>query len=718
MVSIRRSFEAYVDDMNIITVLIPAEQKEIIKPPFRLETETTDFPLAVREEYRLEATYKYVCVSDRPVTFGKIHAVRASSGDKTDLQIGAVIRMDTFDDSFYYDGELGAVYTADYTEFKVWAPAATSAAVKLSHPNKRGRIFQMIRMDKGVYTVTVNGDLHGYEYVFCICNNSVWAETVDPYAKAVTVNGEKGVVLRPDQMKWADKLKPFSNPVDAVIYEMHIRDFSIHENSGMKNKGKYLALTETDTQTTNGCSSGLAYIKELGITHVELLPVNDFAGVNEEKPLDAYNWGYNPLHFFAPEGSYASNPHDPQTRKTELKQMIKTLHQHGLRVILDVVFNHVYERENSPFEKTVPGYFFRHDEFGMPSNGTGVGNDIASERRMARKFIADCVIYWIEEYDADGFRFDLLGILDIDTVLYMKEKATAVKPGILLFGEGWDLATPLPHEQKATLANATKMPGIGFFNDMFRDAVKGNTFHLTAAGFALGSGEAAGNVMHGIAGSSGWKALAPIVPEPSQSINYVESHDNHTFWDKMGFVLSQETDSRKRSRQRLAAAIILLAQGVPFIHSGQEFFRTKQGVENSYQSSDSINQLDWDRRETFKEDVDYIRRLISLRRTHPAFRLNSAADIQSHLECVTLKEHLIAYRLYDLNGIDEWEDIIVIHHASPDFVEWKLPNDKTYRLLCDTSGLHHDPKEIKKAVAVNGIGTVILYLASDLKSFA
>lgn len=301
MVSIRRSFEAYVDDMNIITVLIPAEQKEIMTPPFRLETETTDFPLAVREEYRLEDTYKYVCVSDRPVTFGKIHAVRASSGDKTDLQIGAVIRTDTFDDSFYYDGELGAVYTANYTDFKVWAPAATSAAVKLSHPNKSGRIFQMIRMEKGVYTVTVNGDLHGYEYVFCICNNSEWTETVDPYAKAVTVNGEKGVVLRPDQMKWADKLKPFSNPVDAVIYEMHIRDFSIHENSGMKNKGKYLALTETETQTINGCSSGLAYIKELGITHVELLPVNDFAGINEEKPLDAYNWGYNPLHFFAPE---------------------------------------------------------------------------------------------------------------------------------------------------------------------------------------------------------------------------------------------------------------------------------------------------------------------------------------------------------------------------------------------------------------------------------
>lgn len=230
--------------MNVITVLIPAEQKAIMTPPFRLETETTDFPLAVREEYRLEGTYKYVCVSERSVTFGKTHAVRASSGDKTDLQIGAVIRTDAFDDLFYYDGELGAVYTEDHTVFKVWAPAATSAAVRLSHPNKSGRIFQIVRTGKGVYTITVTGDFHRYEYVFCICNNSIWAETVDPYAKAVTVNGEKGAVLRPDQMKWDAPPKPFSTPVDAVIYEMHIRDFSIHENSGMKNKGKYLALTE------------------------------------------------------------------------------------------------------------------------------------------------------------------------------------------------------------------------------------------------------------------------------------------------------------------------------------------------------------------------------------------------------------------------------------------------------------------------------------------
>ncbi|MDY7430255.1 type I pullulanase [Bacillus sp. V26] len=718
MVSIQRSFEAYADEMNIITVLIPADQKDTFTPPFQLETDTAEIPLTVSQKWQIEGKYKYVCVAEQPVTFGKTHHVKASGGGKTDLQIGAVVRTDAFDAAFYYDGELGAVYASDYTEFKVWAPAATSAAVKLSHPEKSGDTFQMTRMENGVYAVTVAGDLHGYEYVYRICNNLEWTETVDPYAKAVTVNGEKGVVLRPDQANSAPSLTPFSAPVDAIIYEMHIRDFSIHENSGMKNKGKYAALAETDTKTKNGSSTGLSYLKELGVTHIELLPLNDYAGVDEENPLTAYNWGYNPLHFFAPEGSYASNPHDPQTRNTEVKQMIHTLQQHGLRVILDVVYNHVYQREHSPFEKTVPGYFFRHDQFGMPSNGTGVGNDIASERRMARKFITDCIMYWLKEYDVDGFRFDLLGILDIETVLHMKEKASEVKPGILLFGEGWDLATPLPPEQKATLANASKMPGIGFFNDSFRDAVKGNTFHIAAAGFALGNGEKTETVMHGIAGSSGWKETAPLVPAPSQSINYVESHDNHTFWDKMSLALPQESESRKRSRQKLASAIILLAQGVPFIHSGQEFFRTKQGVENSYQSSDSINQLDWSRRETFKQDVDYVRGLISLRKAHPAFRLTSSADIQRCLECLALKEHLIVYRLFNLGAIDEWEEIIVIHHASPDSVTWQLPKDKAYRLLCDTDGFRAEPGEIKKAVAVNGIGTVILYLARDLTSFA
>ncbi|MBT2623968.1 type I pullulanase [Bacillus sp. ISL-32] len=710
MVCLNRKFEAYLDEMDVITVLIPSGKKEKYTLPFVLETEAGDVSLSVRTECHIDGKYKYILVSEHQVSLGKTHYIRASGGDKTDLQIGAVIRTEAFDSQFYFDGALGTDYTPSRTVFKVWAPTATAAAVKLAHPEQKGLVLQMTRQDHGVFAALVDGDLHGYEYMYRICNNLEWTETVDPYAKAVTINGEKGVVLRPEKPHITSQGIPFLNPADAVIYELHIRDFSIHENSGMKKKGQYLAMTETDAKTREGVSAGLSYLKELGVTHIELLPVNDFAGVDEKNPLAAYNWGYNPLHFFAPEGSYSSDPYNPQVRISELKKLIRTLHQNGLQVILDVVYNHVYKREHSPFEKTVPGYFFRHDADGMPSNGTGVGNDIASERLMARKYIIDCVIHWLKEYDADGFRFDLMGILDIETVRQIRERALAVKPGILLFGEGWNLDTPISDDKKATLANAFQLPGIGFFNDSFRDAVKGSTFQHDAAGFALGNGDQIDAVIHGITGSAGWKETDPIVQEPSQSVNYVESHDNHTFWDKMQYALPHETDSVKRSRQKLATAVVLLAQGIPFIHSGQEFFRTKQGDENSYQSGDSVNRLDWTRRSEFREDVEYVRRLIEIRKAHPAFRLKRAAEVVRHLDFLEVRGHLIAYRLFDLEAMDEWKEIIIVHHSSPDKAEMMLPAGKTYRLLCVPSGFREQPKEIKEELIIEGIGTCILYI--------
>ncbi|MEC2306815.1 type I pullulanase [Bacillus atrophaeus] len=710
MVCLNRKFEAYLDEMDVITVLIPSGKKEKYTLPFVLETEAGDVSLSIRAECHIDGKYKYILVSEHPVSLGKTHYIRASGGDKTDLQIGAVIRTEAFDSQFYFDGALGADYTPSRTVFKVWAPTATAAAVKLTHPEQQGLVLQMTRQDHGVFAALVDGDLHGYEYMYRICNNLEWTETADPYAKAVTINGEKGVVLRPENPHITSQGIPFSNPADAVIYEVHIRDFSIHENSGMKKKGQYLAMTETDAKTREGVSAGLSYLKELGVTHIELLPVNDFAGVDEKNPLAAYNWGYNPLHFFAPEGSYSSDPYNPQVRKSELKKLIQTLHQNGLQVILDVVYNHVYKREHSPFENTVPGYFFRHDADGMPSNGTGVGNDIASERLMARKYIIDCVVHWLKEYDADGFRFDLMGILDIETVRQIRERALAVKPGILLFGEGWNLDTPISDDKKATLANAFQLPGIGFFNDSFRDAVKGSTFQREAAGFTLGNGDQIDAVIHGITGSAGWKETDPIVQEPSQSVNYVESHDNHTFWDKMQYALPHETDSVKRSRQKLATAVVLLAQGIPFIHSGQEFFRTKQGDENSYQSGDSVNRLDWTRRSEFREDVEYVRRLIEIRKAHPAFRLKRAAEVVRHLDFLEARGHLIAYRLFDLETMDEWKEIIIVHHSSPDKAEMMLPAGKTYRLLCDPSGFREQPKEIKEELIIEGIGTCILYI--------
>ncbi|WFA04171.1 type I pullulanase [Bacillus sp. HSf4] len=704
MLNISRPFEAYLDEMRTITVLVSRNRTDCFGPPFLLEDEQgKESGLLIKETRELKEHRKYVLESEGPVPLGRVHKVRCRGSEWTDLQIGAVIRTAEFDQAFFYEGTLGAIYSRERTIFRVWAPSASAAMLELQSPDGTQKtVLQMVRKHKGVYEITVDGDMNGWMYMYHIYVNRERFRTADPYAKAVTANGEKGVVLDPDELK-VEKHDPqaFQSPCDAVIYEAHIRDFSIHDESGMQYKGKYLALTEEHTETAGGFSTGVSYLQELGITHVEFLPFNDFAGVDELDPGTSYNWGYNPLHFNVPEGSYSLDPQGPKKRIIELKTAIQALHKNGLNVIMDAVYNHVYKREDSPFERTVPGYFFRHDEFGFPADGTGVGNDIASERLMARKFILDSIRFWLEDYDVDGIRFDLMGILDIETVRRIKQLAERVKPGVLLFGEGWDLNTPLPDGQKAALHNAGNMPGIGFFNDRFRDAVKGSTFHLEDRGFALGDVRKKAAVQDGIAGSPGFLS-------PQQSINYVESHDNHTFWDKMAFCL-QEDQKTKRLRQRLSIAIVLLSQGVPFLHSGQEFCRTKQGNQNSYRASDQINRLDWKKRAALHGDIEYVRKLIALRKAHPAFRLRTHGEVKKHLSFLEETKEAIAYRLYHIGKIDGWNEIIVVHCPFAKQEELKLPDEKSYLLYCDPFTFFQEMVPVSGWLQLNGIGTYVLY---------
>ncbi|WP_307892263.1 type I pullulanase [Bacillus swezeyi] len=703
MPKISRPFEAFLDGMNIITVLLPKSRIRCFRPPFLLEDDQGKrMELFIKETAELNEHLKYVLESENTVPFGRIHKICCGDSEWTDLQIGAVIRTPEFDKAHFYEGPLGAFYSRERTVFKVWAPTASAAMLELQSPDlAQKKAFQMIKKSKGVFEITIEGNLNGWIYLYQIHVNTERLETVDPYATAVTANGEKGVVLDPEEIK-VDKHQaaPLCSPCDAVIYEVHIRDFSIHDDSGMQDKGKYLAFTEKNTETSDGFSTGVSYLQELGITHIELLPVHDFAGVDELAPDKSYNWGYNPLHFNAPEGSYALDPEQPKSRIIELKTAIQALHKNGLNVIMDAVYNHVFKREASPFEKTAPGYFFRHDEFGFPSDGTGVGNDMASERLMVRKYILDSVRYWLEDYDVDGIRFDLMGILDIETVLQIKKLAESVKPGVLLFGEGWNLNTPLEDGQKAALQNADKMPGIGFFNDRFRDAVKGSTFDLPDLGFALGDVRKKAAVQQGIAGSPGFLS-------PKQSINYVESHDNHTFWDKMAFCLKDD-EKTKRLRQRLAMSIVLLSQGVPFLHSGQEFCRTKQGDKNSYKSSDEINQLDWRKRALFHEDAEYVRNMIALRKEHPAFRLRKPEDVKKHLSFMEQTGDMIAYRLHGIAEIDGWNEIIVVHCPFERKEELKLPDKKSYLLYCDPFTFFNEPIPVNSTLQLNGIGTYVL----------
>ncbi|WP_442595566.1 type I pullulanase [Neobacillus sp. D3-1R] len=686
MISIKRNFFAYLDDLNVITILLPFSYHEGNSNLFYILDGDQKYSLQIKEKHTLTEFNKYICDFDTTLEFGRTYWIVDEFDTKTDLQVGAVIRTNEFDSLFYYDGnDLGVFYNEHSTKFTLWAPTATQVNIKIISPEGSSEVVSMCREEKGIWTYKKQGNLEGFTYTYLVCVNLRWREAVDPYATAVTANGKEGVIINLEKTRLPKPiLPPFTHPVDAIIYETHIRDLTIHPQSGIHQKGKYIGAAETNTSSLEGGLTGLSYMKELGITHVEFLPVQDFEGVDELGNFSEYNWGYNPIHFNVPEGSYSTNPRDPYSRILELKQLVRTVQENGIRVILDVVYNHVYDRENSTFEKIVPGYFFRHDEFGMPSNGTGVGNDIASERLMVRKFIIDSVRFWVQEYGIDGLRFDLMGILDIETMEQVREVVEQLDPSFLMIGEGWDLNTPLPTQEKAILKNQFKLPKIAQFNDVFRDSIKGSTFNLQDKGFVFGNHDKITQTKMVISGSIGLtESESGIFQEPSQTVNYLESHDNHTMWDKFLMIQPEEKEEDLRKYHLLASTILLLSQGVPFLHSGQEFFRTKEKIGNSYNSPNKINWLDWKRKQTYLKDIEYLKGIIELRKSNQAFRLRSASQIRTHFEWLPLSEPILGYRLKDIHSYGEWSEIVVIFNPLKSTQTIPLPIKGEWFLLAN-----------------------------------
>ncbi len=687
MLKVDRTFEAYLDKMDSITILLPRTYRSGVSRRFFLRRGSEQWELQIVNQVYLAHFVKYECKVKTYIEIGAAYMVIDEHNTETDLQIGAVIRTKEFDDAYYYKGDdLGVTYSKEKSTFKVWAPSALKVKVRIYDTELNHTEYDMERLQNGVWFHMLTGDYEGKLYTFLVCVNLVWREAVDPYAKAVSANGEYGVVIDLTKVQTEShvSLPPFSHFTDAIIYEAHIRDLTVHPKSGVNNKGKYLGLTEEHTVGPGGTVTGLSYLKELGITHLELLPFNDFAGVDELEPSKSYNWGYNPLHFNAPEGSYSTNPEDPYSRIRELKSMIQSLHKNGIRVVMDVVYNHVYIHELSSFEKIVPGYYFRHDADGMPSNGTGVGNDIASERKMVRKFIVDSVLYWIREYKIDGLRFDLMGIFDYETMNLIRREADEIDTGILIIGEGWELNTPLPREQKASIYNAAKMPRIAHFNDRFRDIVKGSTFHAHDKGYALGNAVYHEEVKRLLGGSIPFRVQeSSLFLEPNQTVNYVESHDNYTMWDKICISNGEESEEVRKRRHLLATAMVLLAQGIPFLHSGQEFYRTKQGTENSYNAPDEINRLDWERKQQNVQTVEYVKGLIALRKSHGAFRLPSAALIQKHMRFLPSYEKVVMYELHNVGSYGLWKKIAVIFNNDTQPQHVPLPENGKWELLAD-----------------------------------
>lgn len=570
-----------------------------------------------------------------------------------DKEMFLFVRSNDFDNYFSYDGELGALYEKEGTLLRVWTPTAKSVEVwiyaddSFKGPSTK---IEMVQKPKGIFEAYLPGDQHGTIYVYKILFlNNRESISVDPYARATTVNGMKSVIAdlnRTNPDGWGERLPAFGLPEEAIIYELHIRDFSISETSGIVNKGKFLGLTEKNTQNASGRKTGLDYLIDLGITHIQILPMFDYATVDEANLTEPqYNWGYDPLNYNVPEGSYSTDPFDPFNRIFELKQMIRTLHDNGLRVIMDVVYNHVYDPKDQALERTVPGYFYRYNADGSLANGTGVGNDTASERHMMRKYIIDSVKYWAKEYHLDGFRFDLMGIHDSVTMNAIREALDKIDPSIIIIGEGWEMSTPLPEDLKASQRNAQAMPRIAHFNDSIRIALKGSDFgDEKDRGFISGKNYLEDLLLRNIKGAMHLSSHSSYV-DPEQVIQYVEAHDNLTLYDKLLRSNPDDSEEVRIKRHTLATSIVLLSQGVPFIHGGQEFLRTKAGVANSYQSPDEINQFEWERVTTFEESVAYVKGLIALRKSDYLFRLHTHEEIDTHFTMLSENFNIVAFSL-------------------------------------------------------------------------
>jgi pullulanase len=564
-------------------------------------------------------------------------------------------------------------YSPKATTFSlVTAPEVKKVNVLISDAdnNEAQLVKSMKRVGAGKWQLTVKNDLKGKYYLFGVYNNAQPDLTPGVFAKAVGVNGQRGAIIDlkdTDPEGWSEDKRPeLRNPVDLVIYEMHHRDFSIDYSSGIKNKGKFLALTEP---------KAIDHLKRLGVNAIHILPSFDYASVDESQPdKPQYNWGYDPLNYNVPEGSYSTNAADPKTRIKEFKQMVQALHKAGIRVILDVVYNHTFNIDGSNFQKTYPGYYFRHRPDGTYSDGSGCGNETASEKPLMREFMLESVKYWVNEYHIDGFRFDLMGVHDIETMNLIRAELDKIDPSIYVYGEGWSAGScAYPQEKLAMKANARQLNGIGAFSDELRDALRGPFSDDRKGGFLAGMPNCEESIKFGIAGAIDHPQVdmtkvnyskAAWTNEPSQMIAYVSCHDDMCLTDRLRATVPNISDDELIRLDLLAQTAVLTSQGVPFLLSGEEMLRDKKGEHNSFRSPDSINRFDWNNLKRYPQVFDYYSKLIALRKAHPAFRMGKAEEVRKNLVFLDAPEGVVAFQLKNNAGGDSWKDIIVVLNAN------------------------------------------------------
>ena len=575
------------------------------------------------------------------------------------------------------------VYLGNKTKFAVWAPDAQAAQLKLYISATDDTAFKTVDMKlgrNGLWKATVKEDVKGAFYTFQVQKEGKWLdETAGIAAKAVGVNGTRGAVIdwaETDPEGWAEDKSPKIRPSDIIVYEMHHRDFSIHETSGVANKGKYLALTEEGTKNPDGLATGIDHLKELGVTYVQLLPSTDFITVDEAHlENNQYNWGYDPYNYNAVEGSYSTDPFNPVTRIKEFKQMIQALHKAGFRVILDVVYNHTTDASKTGFQRTMPGYFYRMREDGTFFNGSGCGNETASEQEMFRKYMIESLEWWMKEYHIDGYRFDLMAIHDIETMNIISERLHAIDPDVVIYGEGWAAQSPAyPAEKIALKANTYMLDRIGAFSDNIRDAVRG-PLGCENAGFMDGVAGNKENIEFGIAGGVEHPQVTVErwTKSPLQHISYVSCHDDHCLRDR----LEEATKASEQERLRmvkLAQTAVYTSQGIPFIFNGEELYRHKQGVKNSYNQPDSINAIDWTYKTRYNDLVKYYAELAAIRHAHPGFCLGDADLVREKLQFIEVDNPcVVAFRISGLEGIDSAKSLTVLLNGSKKPVKVDIP---------------------------------------------
>ncbi|WP_210708079.1 type I pullulanase [Maribacter dokdonensis] len=589
------------------------------------------------------------------------------------------------------DENLWITYGKNSTSFKLWSPNAEEVILRLFKKGNDVEAFEIYPLKKsttGVWHIAVQGDLNGTYYTYQVKHNNKWLnETPGIYAKAVGVNGNRAMVTNMESTNpigWHNDRSPLlKQPNEAIIYELHVRDMTIHPQSGSFYPGKYLGITEKGTTGNNNISTGIDHLKELGITHVHLLPTFDHYAIDETNlNTPQFNWGYDPNNYNVPEGSFSTDPFNAEVRIREFKQMIKAFHDNGIGVIMDVVYNHTGRTDTSNFNLEVPGYYYRHWQDGSYSDAAACGNETASERSMMRKFMIESVTYWTKEYHIDGFRFDLMGIHDIETMNNVADAVLKLNPDALLYGEGWTAGdSPLLEEKRALKKHMQQLPKIAAFNDDLRDGLKGSVFDDQSLGFVSGAKNKQESIKFGIVGAiqhphvnydSVNYSNTPWTNEPWQSINYVSCHDNHTLFDKLKISRPDADVETLIAMDKLANAIVLTSQGTPFLHAGAEMLRTKNGEHNSYNLPDSINQINWNWKIEYQEVFKYYKNLIRLRKEHPAFHIANAKEVREKVKFQQTNDSLVSFIIDHNANNDNWQKILVIYNASNKKIDYKI----------------------------------------------